>query len=54
LKEPFGLLRINTDTVIVHGKLPVMTILLDVDMNSRWGLAAELEGVANKVLQHLA
>ena len=54
LEEPLGLLRVNADAVVPDGKPPVLVLLDSGDMNPRGVLTAELEGVADEVLQHLA
>src|SRR5208283_1042016 len=53
LENPLGILRLDADAVVAHGKEPAAGLLLDTDVDFRRALAAELESVADQVLKQL-
>src|ERR1017187_58116 len=52
-KHPFGVLRIDTHSVVPHGEQPAFRVSLRGDMDSRRFLASVLDRIGNKVLENL-
>src|SRR2546423_8708928 len=54
LKDPLGVLRLNADAVILHGKHPFISLRLCPDMNARRLGTPEFEGVTEQILEEQA
>jgi hypothetical protein len=54
LEDAVGIAGVDSDAVILDGKQPVRTSIGGGDVNSKGGWSAELDGVANEVLEQLA
>src|SRR5271157_6152458 len=52
-EDPFGMLRVDSDAVISHGKAPLAIHFLRRNVDARRGRAVKLESVADQVLNEL-
>src|SRR5262245_28497334 len=51
-KDTLGMIRIETNTVIAHGKAPRLLVSSGRDMNVGALMAAKLNGIAEQVLKY--
>src|SRR5207344_1466513 len=52
-EDPLRVLRIDADCVVLHREAPAFVGLLDADVHARGLLVAELQRVADEVLEEL-
>src|SRR5918992_302554 len=52
-EDALEVLRLDADAVVAHRKLVAFAPVLDRDVNARHVLRAELERIADEVLEHL-
>src|SRR5712691_8957668 len=54
VKDALGMPRLESNSVIAHGKAPLLSVLFGGDVDAGALTAAELDGIAEQVLQHEA
>ena len=52
-KYTLGILRLDANAVVFYDELPSMACMAGTDVDLRWKVAAELDGVAYEILEQL-